>query len=172
MGRKPSDQTTAPVEPVIKAGVGVIVCKNRRVLVGQRKGSHGGGCWAFPGGHIDPTDKSLKACGEREVLEETGIVCNVFSPDQYRQDLFTTFDILSEDGSKMYVTVYLVANYLLGGLQTNDGLRISPLEPEKCDGWYWKTLEELATLIADDKAKTWIPINQVIYYLREMWGTK
>lgn len=161
-----------PAEPVVKAGVGVIVCKGKKVLIGKRKGSHGEGLWAFPGGHIDPTDPSLKACGEREVYEEVGITCNVFAPDHYRQDLFTTFDILSEDKTKLYVTVYLVADYLLGGTSiiTGDEVAIKPLEPDKCESWHWITLDELAKRVSTEKAKTWIPVNQVVYYLSQMWG--
>lgn len=160
-------------EIVVKAGVGVIVCRDQKVLIGKRLGSHGAGVWAFPGGHIDSTDKSLKACGEREVFEETGITCHVFSPDKYRDDLFTTFDILSEDRKKMYVTCYLVADYLIGGelKDASDACGIiKPREPDKCEGWHWVSLEELADLIRDEKQKTWIPVNQVIYYLTEMWN--
>lgn len=162
---------STPVSPVVKAGVGVIVIKDRKVLVGIRKGSHGKGRLAFPGGHIDPTDKSLKACGEREVLEETGITCNVFNPDHYRQDLFTTFDILSEDGSKLYVTTYLVADYLVGGTMQKQGDKeiILPNEPEKCEGWRWVSLDELASMVKTENDKAWIPLNQVIYYLSQMW---
>lgn len=158
--------------PVVKAGVGVIVIKDKKVLVGKRKGSHGEGLYAFPGGCIETTDKSLKKCGEREVYEETGIVCNVFAPDHYRDDLFTTYDILSEDGSKFYVTPYLVADYLLGGTTMNKGgeVMIIPREPDKCEGWWWKSLDELAQLISSERQETWIPINKVVYYLNRMWG--
>jgi 8-oxo-dGTP diphosphatase len=151
------------MEPVVKAGVGVIVLKGNKILVGKRKGSHGEGLWSFPGGHIDPTDDSLKACGEREVLEETGIVCNVYNPDGIRQDLFTNFKILSEDLSKRYVTCYLIANYVSGGTGSDDF--IQPLEPNKCEGWYWKELEELQQLITDENAKSWIPITELTQYL-------
>lgn len=159
-------------EPTVKAGVAVIVCKDHKVLVGKRKGSHGAGIWAFPGGHIEPTDKSLKKCGEREVLEEAGIVSNVYDPDHYRNDLFTTYDILSEDGTKVYVTCYLIADYLLGGkvVTDRDDTYIEGLEPEKCERWYWKTLDELALLVADEKANSWIPITKVAYYLKQIWG--
>jgi 8-oxo-dGTP diphosphatase len=158
------------IVPVVRAGVGVIVCNNRRVLVGKRKGPHGKGCWAFPGGHIEPTDKSLKQCGEREVFEETGITCHIYNPDRYRQDLFTTFDILSEDGSKIYVTCYLLAEYISGGKYKPGGPpfdQMVPMEPDKCEGWYWKNLIELADLVGANK--TWIPINEVTHYLRKIW---
>ena len=158
-------------EPVVKAGSGVVVIKDDKyVLVGQRQGSHGDGLWSFPGGHIDPTDTSFRQQGSREVREETGIDCLVISPDGLRDDLFTTFDILSEDGTKRYVTVYLLARYLGGG-EAVDGnpLRIKPLE-DKCKEWHWKTLDELVAMIRDEKAKAWIPILQVNHYLRPLIG--
>lgn len=168
---KKKKKNEGPVEPQVKSGVGVIVCKGHKVLVGKRRGSHGAGAWAFPGGHIEPTDKTLKACGEREVREETGITCNVFSPDKYRQDLFTTYEILSKDGKKIYVTPYLVADYLIGGEEYQDGpdTKVLPLEPDKHECWYWKSLEELAQLVSTDENKIWIPVNQVVYYLSQMW---
>ena len=161
-----------PLEPpVVKAGVGVIVVKGHKVLVGKRKGSHGEGLYAFPGGHLDADDNSLWHCGEREVLEETGMMVKCFSPDHFRQELFTTFDILSEDGQKVYVTPYLVAEYLHGGQQIKDGDRelVKPLE-DKCEFWEWVTLDQLVALIKDDKQKTWIPIQQVLFYLKQMWS--
>jgi 8-oxo-dGTP diphosphatase len=168
-------------DPIVKTGVAVIICKDKKVLVGQRAGSHGHGCWAFPGGHIEMTDGSLKECGEREVHEETGIICNIYSPDKYREELFTTYDILSEDGKKRYVTPYLIADYIAGGTivkcgeDTNAGRRdyekIASCD-DKCNGWYWKTLDELIQLVKAEKNKSWIPINQVIFYLNQMWNLK
>ena len=38
------------LRPVV--GIGVMILKDRNVLLGQRKGSHGAGDYAFPGGHI------------------------------------------------------------------------------------------------------------------------
>ena len=55
-----------------KVGVGVIVIKDGKILLGKRKGPHGGGFWAFPGGHLE-FNESLEDCARREVLEETGI---------------------------------------------------------------------------------------------------
>lgn len=159
-------------EVVVKAGVAVVVVNSEGlVLVGKRKGSHGSGQWAFPGGHIDPTDKELYAACEREVFEETGMVVNCFSPDQFRKDLFTTFDILSEDGKKRYVTVYVVANYMFGGkyaLMTDGFAGIVPREPDKCEGWYWKSIEQIAELVYSGDGKAWIPLNQVAYYLKKL----
>ncbi len=155
------------IEHIVKAGVGVIVRSLDCVLIGKRKGSHGSGLWSFPGGHIDSTDTSLKQCGEREVFEETGIVCNVFYPDGIREDLFTTFHVLSDDGSKRYVTSYLIADYVRGGVPT--GLSgVVPLEPEKCEQWRFVTLDELRELTNTDANRTWMPVDQVIYYLEQL----
>lgn len=156
---------------ITKTGVGVIIIRdNKYVLVGKRKGSHGEGRIAFPGGHIDPKDGTLKRCGEREVLEETGMFVNVYPPDHYREELFTTFDILSEDGKKVYVTAYLIADYLYGGTEVvrGDEKYIEPLEPDKCDWWKWVTLNELAQMIQDEVDESWIPIRKVLYYLKQM----
>lgn len=164
----------------VKAGVGVIVCKGHKILVGERKGSHGAGVNAFPGGHLDAVDcrngvlvgrTGLWVCGEREVKEETGMTVQCFSPDKYRESLFTTSDILSEDGSKIYMTSYVVADYLHGGEQITKGGKemVKPEEPDKCKMWHWVTIDELIDLIGTDKQRQWIPVNRVVKYLKDMW---
>ena len=141
----------------------------RGELVGKRRGSHGAGLHAFPGGHLDSSDHSLWSCGEREVLEETGMVVRCFSPDHYREDLFTTFDVLGDN--KVYVTPYLVADFLHGGEHTKKGDQefVRPLE-DKCEAWEWVTLDRLVELVRTDEQKVWIPLPQVVFYLKQMWG--
>lgn len=150
---------------MVKCGVGVIIKFGNKVLVGKRKGSHGEGFLSFPGGHIDDTDNSLEECCKREVREEIGMDIDVI------QDLFTTFDILSEDGSKRYLTPYMFAYYVSGG--TFDGNHVEPLEPNKVDGrWFWVTLNELAAILKLDgrkEALQWIPINRILP-LRKLMG--
>lgn len=164
---------------VVKSGVGVIVCRGNKVLVGERIGSHGEGLYAFPGGHLEHYDVSsnhplggLGICAEREVLEETGMVVRAYSIDTCRADLFTTFDILSDDGKNAYVTPYILAEYLHGGSFVDKmGVEfITPLEPNKCKGWRFVTLNELSTLVETDKQKTWIPIDKVLHYLSEKFS--
>ena len=36
-----------------KVGIGVMVFKDGKVLMGKRKSSHGEGEWAWPGGHLE-----------------------------------------------------------------------------------------------------------------------
>jgi 8-oxo-dGTP diphosphatase len=102
-------------------GVAVIVIKNGKVLLGKRKGSHGSGSWAFPGGHLE-MNESIEECSRREVIEETGI-----SIKNIRYATFTN-DIFKEE-QKHYVTLFVVAEYSGGGLRVN--------EPDKCEKWDW-----------------------------------
>jgi 8-oxo-dGTP diphosphatase len=110
-----------------EVGVGVIVVKDGKVLLGKRKGSHGQGSWSFPGGHLE-FGESVEECARREVLEETGaVITNI------RMRTFTN-DIFEREG-RHYVTLYAIAEYDSGEIRT--------LEPEKCERWEWFSWKEL-----------------------------
>jgi 8-oxo-dGTP pyrophosphatase MutT (NUDIX family) len=66
---RPGD-TVEPVEE--QAGVGVLVVRGRRVLLGRRRAAHGRGTWALPGGK-PRAGESAAACALRELREETGL---------------------------------------------------------------------------------------------------
>lgn len=146
-------------EKIVKTGIGVIVIKDNKILTGIRAGSHGAGCRAFPGGHIEFDDNSLVESGKREVAEECGLEIE-FREFRGGYDLFTTFDILSEDGQKRYVTVYMVADYVSGGDWLSETV-IRGLEPNKCDKWKFHTFDQLTNLVSQEKNQTWIPINRI-----------
>jgi 8-oxo-dGTP diphosphatase len=55
-----------------RVGIGVIVMKAGKVLLGKRMGSHGAGEYAWPGGHLEYME-SFAECAAREVMEETGM---------------------------------------------------------------------------------------------------
>ena len=55
-----------------RVGVGVIVTKDDRLLLLERKGVHGQGTWSTPGGHLE-YGESPEACAARETKEETGV---------------------------------------------------------------------------------------------------
>ena len=49
-----------------------MVLKAGQLLLGRRKGSHGEGEYAYPGGHLEHLE-TFAQCGAREVREETGL---------------------------------------------------------------------------------------------------
>ncbi len=53
-------------EQRIRIGVGVMIFKDGKVLAGRRKGAHGEGTWAWPGGHLEYME-SFEGCARREV---------------------------------------------------------------------------------------------------------
>ncbi len=108
-------------------GVAVIVIRDGRVLLGKRRGAHGEGTWALPGGHLELFE-TLEDCAKREVFEETGL-----SIGDIRQAAFTN-DIF-EGESKHYVTLFVTAQHIDGEAEVR--------EPEKCDIWEWFAWEKL-----------------------------
>ncbi|KFN43663.1 nucleotide triphosphate diphosphatase NUDT15 [Arenimonas oryziterrae] len=104
-----------------RVGVGVIVMRDGKVLLGERIGSHGAGTWALPGGHLE-FGESVEDCARREVREETGLVLGTLRAAPYANDLFAA-------EGKHYVTLFVVAH-------SADGEPVLS-EPEKCLRWDW-----------------------------------
>ncbi|MEK6901677.1 MAG: NUDIX domain-containing protein, partial [Nanoarchaeota archaeon] len=81
---------------VPQVGVGVLIVKNNKVLLGKRKNAHGEGTWCPPGGHLE-FGESFEDCARRETFEETGIsIKNI-------RFITATNDIFSEE--KHYITL-------------------------------------------------------------------
>ncbi len=55
-----------------RVGVGILVIKEGKILLGQRKGAHGSGCYSPPGGHLE-FKETVEQCAIRELIEETGL---------------------------------------------------------------------------------------------------
>lgn len=73
----------------VRVGTGLIVVKDKKVLVGRRKGSHASELYSFPGGHLD--------CVLRELKEECGkikVEIRGFNPT--RPEWFVTNDIMPQ----------------------------------------------------------------------------
>lgn len=62
--------STEPQRP--KVGLGVVILRDGKVLVGRRSGAHGADTWSIPGGHVE-FGESWEACARREAKEETGL---------------------------------------------------------------------------------------------------
>jgi len=110
-------------------GVGVIILRNGRVLLGERIGSHGSGTWALPGGHLE-FGETVEQCAVREAMEETGLELQDVKAGPYSSDLFAS-------EQKHYVTLFVVSSSSEGEPET--------LEPTKCSRWQWFRWSELPT---------------------------
>jgi 8-oxo-dGTP diphosphatase len=108
-------------------GVGVFVRQNGKILLGKRRGSHGEGTWALPGGHLE-FGEELDECVRREIREETNLEVTGIRFGTITNDIF-------EDGERHYLTVYMVCDYAAGQLEN--------LEPHKCEAWAWFGWDEL-----------------------------
>ena len=109
-----------------KVGVGVMIMKDGKVLFGKRKGSHGEGKYAFPGGHLEHLE-SFENCARREVHEE----CEI-DIDGIRFQFLANF---KDYAPKHYVHIGLLANWKNGEPKV--------LEPEKSESWDWYDLKNL-----------------------------
>jgi 8-oxo-dGTP diphosphatase len=105
----------------VKVGVGTFVMRDKEILCGLRKGSHGEGTWCFPGGHLE-FGETWEACAAREILEETGLTATNF------RHVATTNDVFEVEG-KHYITIFMMADYVSG--------EAGIMEPEKCTKWKW-----------------------------------
>jgi len=108
-------------KPKVGVGVGVLILKDGKVLLGKRKGDLGQETWGLPGGHLE-FGEEIEDCAKREVLEEAGIqVKNIrLGP--------TTNDIFKEV-QKHYITLFVLADYASG--------EVSIMEPDKMSEWGW-----------------------------------
>lgn len=109
-----------------KVGVGILIIKDGKVLLGKRKGSHGAGQWATPGGHLEYME-SFKDCVVRELAEECGI--------EIKNIRFQYLANLKEYAPKHYCHIGMIADWKTGEPKV--------LEPAKCEEWKWFDLSDI-----------------------------
>lgn len=107
-------------------GLSVLVVKHGKLLLGKRRGSHGAGEYAAPGGHLEHLE-SFQTCAAREVLEETGIE---IGPLRFLRVLNAT-----QYAPKHYVDLAFVAEWRAGEPEVR--------EPDKVDRWDWYAIDDL-----------------------------
>jgi 8-oxo-dGTP diphosphatase len=113
-----------------KVGILAVINCNNMVLVGRRKGSHGDGEWAFPGGHLEYNEDPAE-CAARETLEETGIDLSGHKAAY----LGMTNDIFHKE-KKHYITLWY-------SFTINTQIEPKLLEPEKCYEWRWVSTDKI-----------------------------
>ena len=110
----------------VRVGIGIMVFKNGKVLLSKRKGSHGAGEYASPGGHLE-FGESFTECAKRECREEAGI--------EIKNVRFLRLSNLKQYAGKHYLDIGLVADWKSGNPKV--------LEPEKAESWDWYHLDKL-----------------------------
>jgi 8-oxo-dGTP diphosphatase len=101
-------------------GVSAIVVRGRAVLVGRRRGAHGAGTWAFPGGKPDPGEHPRDTV-RRELLEETGLTARSVEPVAWTSDVIP-------DSAQHFITLHHLVD-----AEGEPAVR----EPDKVEGWRW-----------------------------------
>lgn len=109
-----------------KVGIGVLVVKDGKVLVGERLASHGAGSFSIPGGHME-FGETFEEAALRELEEETGLT-----------DVEIT-DLICVKNDRVYekhfVTIGMLAEWKSG--------EPIAMEPEKARNWSWYAPDEV-----------------------------
>ncbi|MGB4966818.1 MAG: NUDIX domain-containing protein [Candidatus Saccharimonadales bacterium] len=104
----------------VPVGIACFVWRDGKFLIMHRAGTHAGGVWSVPGGHLE-VGESWEETAAREVMEETGMqVKNI-------RFLAVTNDIMNL--GKHYVSIWMTANWAAGEPENR--------EPEKCSDMQW-----------------------------------
>ena len=109
-----------------KVGLAVFIVKDGKVLVGKRKGSHGDGEYALPGGHLEYME-SLEDCARRETLEETGI--------RIKNVRFMCAVNMTAYPPHHYIALGMCAEWESGNPQV--------LEPDRVHDWNWYDIDAI-----------------------------
>lgn len=106
-----------------KVGVGVIIeNKDKKILIGKRKGSHAP-FYSIPGGHLE-LGETFEAAAIREIYEETGL--KIIDP----KVIAVTNNLRTyANEEKHYISVTLYVDQFQG--------IPAIMEKEKCEMWEW-----------------------------------
>jgi 8-oxo-dGTP diphosphatase len=109
----------------IGVGVGVLIIKDRKVLLHKRKGAHSPGTWSLPGGHLE-YNETFEQAAIRETKEEMGIEIKPIKVMSISNNRATDVH---------YVTIGVLADIASGEPKI--------MEPHKCGGIKWFDLNDL-----------------------------
>ena len=114
------------IENKPRVGIGVMIFRDGKVLLGKRKGKFGDGQWAFPGGHLEYME-SFENCAKRETMEEAGI--------KIQNVRFHYLGNIKIYAPRHYVQIGMLADWKSGEAENK--------EPEKLSECAWFPLDNL-----------------------------
>ncbi len=128
-GEKPKWQwgnsTTTTLHPQV--GVGAMIFKDGKVLVGKRtNSSHANDEYCFPGGHLEYME-SFEDCARRETMEEAGITIKNIRFNFVANQL--------QYLPKHYVNISFIADWESGEARV--------MEPDKFEAWDWCDIDQI-----------------------------
>jgi 8-oxo-dGTP diphosphatase len=109
-------------------GIGILIVRENETLLGKRRGSHGEGQYACPGGHME-IDESVPEAVRRELDEEVG------SQLKIGRVAFLCYTNLRLYKPKHYSDIGVVAEWQAGVPKV--------MEPHKVESWDWYPLDDL-----------------------------
>ena len=107
-------------------GVGVLVVRDGKVLLGRRASQHGHGTWAPPGGKAEPGETEDETA-RRELAEETGLAGAVPRLVGETTDTFPSGEV--------WRTQWVLMDWVSGEAQV--------LEPDEVEDWGWYEWDRL-----------------------------
>ncbi|MFH1399573.1 MAG: NUDIX domain-containing protein [Candidatus Woesearchaeota archaeon] len=130
-------------EKKVGAGFGIMLMRDRKVLLGKRhedpekadSALHGEGTWTLPGGKIEFGETFLQLA-KREVMEETGIKLNSAKIIAAQND---------KNEHAHFVTVGMISEDFLGEAKV--------MEPDEITQWQWFSLDKLPSPLFPPSAK-------------------
>lgn len=110
----------------VRVGVGIMILRDGKVLLGLRKGAHGEGEYSFPGGGLE-YGESITDCAKREVKEECGIDIDTIRFIHVANEL--------DYPPKHFINIAVMADIVKGEPEV--------CEVDKCEKWEWFNFDEL-----------------------------
>ncbi len=122
-------------EKRVKVGVGIIILKDGKVLLGKRHNDpekadsdlHGEGTWTMPGGKME-FGEDLEETAAREVLEETGMRVK-------KEDL----ELVSIGNDKVPDAQFITIGFLYADCKDEPMV----MEPDEITEWKWFDIDTL-----------------------------
>lgn len=142
-------------KPKVGVGLGVMLFKKGKILLGKRHGNpnkadselHGEGTWTMPGGKLE-YGESFEDCAKREVYEETGIILNKIK-----------IICVNNDKNKYahFITVGVFSDKFSGEPKIK--------EPDEIVEWQWFGLNDLPAPLFFPSAKVIENYRKKLFYI-------